>query len=104
VQEFPISVVNTVASVEFNEHDLDRRSYLMVAGGVRYLALPGTQRPSPNRRHPFDPGCPRRRLLNPDSGVGVKNGNQPIRKKKLVGTFGRPLGGDQRCPRFCKRF
>lgn len=72
-----------------HEHDLDRRSYLMVAGGGAVLDVAGYAAAIAHRGIRLI-RLPSTTLAQSDSGVGVKNAINQFGKKNWVGTFAVP--------------
>ena len=75
--------------------DLDRRSYVVAVGGGAVLDAVGFAAAIAHRGIRLV-RLPTTTLAQADSGVGVKNGGQPLRQEELAGRLRRPLGGVQR--------
>jgi 3-dehydroquinate synthase len=74
---------------EFNEHNLDRRSYVMVIGGGAILDTVGYAAAVAHRGIRLI-RIPTTTLAQADSGVGVKNAVNWFNKKNWKGTFASP--------------
>jgi 3-dehydroquinate synthase len=72
-----------------HEHDLDRRSYIIVAGGGAVLDVAGYAAAIAHRGIRLI-RLPSTTLAQSDSGVGVKNAINQFGKKNWIGTFAVP--------------
>ncbi|MFG0289085.1 MAG: 3-dehydroquinate synthase [Rhodopirellula sp. JB044] len=72
-----------------NEHDMDRRSYIVVAGGGAVLDVAGYAAAIAHRGIRLI-RLPSTTLAQADSGVGVKNAVNQFGKKNWIGTFAVP--------------
>lgn len=72
-----------------NEHNMDRRSYLIVAGGGAVLDVAGYAAAIAHRGIRLI-RLPSTTLAQADSGVGVKNAINSFGKKNWIGTFAVP--------------
>jgi len=82
------AVLETLLSL-IHEHDLDRRSYVIVAGGGAVLDVAGFAAAIAHRGVRLI-RLPSTTLAQADSGVGVKNAINQFNKKNWVGTFAVP--------------
>jgi 3-dehydroquinate synthase len=73
----------------FHEHDLDRRSYVIVIGGGAVLDAVGFAAAIAHRGLRLI-RLPTTTLAQADSGIGVKNAVNAFQKKNWIGTFGVP--------------
>ena len=82
------AVLETLLSL-IHQHDLDRRSYVIVAGGGAVLDVAGFAAAIAHRGVRLI-RLPSTTLAQADSGVGVKNAVNQFNKKNWVGTFAVP--------------
>src|SRR5215467_13224590 len=75
----------------FHEHDLDRRSYVIVIGGGAVLDAVGFAAAIAHRGLRLI-RMPTTTLAQADSGIGVKNSVNAFAKKNWIGTFAVPWG------------
>lgn len=76
---------------QINDHHLDRRSYIIVAGGGAVLDVAGYAAAIAHRGIRLI-RLPSTTLAQSDSGVGVKNAINQFGKKNWIGTFAVPWG------------
>lgn len=82
------TILQTLLS-QIHEHNLDRRSYVIVAGGGAVLDVAGYAAAIAHRGVRLI-RLPSTTLAQADSGVGVKNAINQFNKKNWVGTFAVP--------------